>query len=461
MCGDKARIARIGGSIARNKYPATGVERAVGCRIATGPGTSRTACTPYDAISTTPMTRPRRPISACALLLALVPLAGLADADATAASGTRVAPEPFETHIELIERDGGALDQRLAEHFLGLGLAHRENGDLDDALDAFERALHVNRINKGLHHLVHVPIIDLLIETAAAKGDWHTVDRHQRLRYWIHRRERDGHSDEYIDATLAFASWQTRAHHLDTGVPSFRKLRGAQKALDAAHAAVTRDGRSDHPRLIEILNAQAQAYLNLALYVSQTHEDIATGGLRAGDDFGDILERRNLIIESYIRGKHALERVVQLTETPAQRVENGLAWANLADWELAFERTQSSADHYRRAYASLVDAGLSPDDLEREFGRPRQLAGFSVRRRSSVKPPTETKNAHVTASFTVTKSGKVRDINVVSAAPADNTRIVRRTRETLRQTRFRPSIGSDGPVEASTTIRYVFPDVSI
>lgn len=104
----------------------------------------------------------------------------------------------YQRSIEAIERDGGALDHRLSENFLSMGLAYRANGDLAAAIDAFRQALHVNRIDKGLHHLVHVPIVDLLIDAYADQGDWHAVDQQQRFRHWLHKREVATNSEEYV-----------------------------------------------------------------------------------------------------------------------------------------------------------------------------------------------------------------------------------------------------------------------
>jgi tetratricopeptide (TPR) repeat protein len=369
---------------------------------------------------------------------------------------------PYQQSIAAIERQHGGVDYRLSEHFLSLGLAYRANGDTDNAVDAFEQALHVNRINKGLHHLIHIPIVDLLIESYSRRGDWQEVERQHRYRYWIYRREVEAKSAEFADGALTFATWETRAYNLDTGVPPLRRLRDAQDALDAAYETLNSDDRSDDPQMINILNAQAQANLNLALHMNNTAEDRITGGAVMGDDFGDIIERRNIIIESFINGKEALEHVVSATDTDALRVQHGLALANLADWEMIFDRPQSSAENYRRAYEQLKAAGLSDDQLAIEFDNPRQMSQFTVELRNAGElPASPTDDAFVTATFIVTKSGRARTIEVVDANPPDNSRIIRRTRDTVRATRFRPRISDSGPVEAPTTIRYIFPDVSI
>jgi tetratricopeptide (TPR) repeat protein len=396
--------------------------------------------------------------TAVAVVLAASACVTLAD-EATPAM---VDVAPYQRSIDAIERDGGALDHRLSEHFLSMGLAYRANGDMDAAIDAFRQALHVNRINKGLHHLVHVPVVDLLIDTYVQQGDWQAVDRQQRFRYWIHKREVATNSDEYVRSAMTYAAWQSRAHNLDTGTPTFTKLREALEALEAAFTAVTANGDESDPRLVQILNADAQARLNLATYVSYTDENFATGGQRVDEDLAEIIERRNVIIESFIRGKQALERVAVLTAAQGRDIEHALALANLADWELAFERPQSARENYRRAYDKLKAAGLSQTDIEREFGSPRAMKTFSVVRRPPQKIDDEpSPNAFVTATFRVTKSGRVRAIEVIAANPPDNARIVREARSTLSNTRFRPSIGDDGPFEDTATIRYVFPDVSI
>ena len=145
---------------------------------------------------------------------------------------------PFRQSITAIESEHGALDYRLAEHFLSLGLAYRANGEPEQAVAALRQALHINRINKGLHHLMHVPVVDLLIETYAKLEDWAAVEQQNRFRYWIHRREVDESSDEFVDAAIAFSAWETYAYDLDTGVHAFRQLRDAQDALDVALTTV-------------------------------------------------------------------------------------------------------------------------------------------------------------------------------------------------------------------------------
>lgn len=392
--------------------------------------------------------------------IALATLPGSVFADAASAPGDVIGS--YQQNIDAIERDGGALDHRLAENFLSIGLAYRANGELDAAIDAFRQALHVNRIDKGLHHLVHVPIVDLLIDAYASQGDWHAVDQQQRFRHWIHKRERAANADEYVRAAMTYAAWQNRSHNLDTGAPTLSRLHEALGALETALATLTANGNEADPRLVQILNAEAQTRLNLATYVSFTDEDVVTGGRRYGEDLGEIMERRNLIIESFIRGKQALERVATLTGKQNLEIEHALALANLADWELVFERPQSARENYRRAYEKLRAAGLSQADIEHEFGSPRPLKSFSLDRREPAGDDGEAPpNAYVKAKFRVTKSGKVRAVEVVETHPSGNSRMVREARKTLANTRFRPSIDDDGPFEDNATIRYLFPDVSI
>ncbi len=394
-------------------------------------------------------------------LLAMLPVAAAAGVPVEAGPSD-IDTRPFRASINHIEREHGALDYRLAEHFLSLGLAHRANGDVENAVAAFRQALHINRINKGLHHLMHVPIVDLLIDAYAQLQDWEAVERQHRYRYWIHRREVAENSDQFVDAAIAFANWETQASNLETDLLSFRQLRDAQDALSRAFETVAAGDAAGDPRMVRILNLQAMANLNLALHVSNTEVDPVTGGPVAGETVSDIIERRNLILECFIRGKQALEQVVNISETEALTIQHGLALANLADWELIFERTQSATKNYRRAYELLKAAGLSEEELAIEFERPRKLSQFTVTRRTQGEAIASGGEVpYVMASFNVTLTGRARNVEVVEAKPADNSRMIRRARVSLRDTRFRPRITEEGPVEATSTIRYEFPDESI
>ena len=110
----------------------------------------------------------------------------------------------------------------------------------------------------------------------------------------------------------------------------------------------------------------------------------------------------------------------------------------------------------------LKAAGLSEEELAIEFERPRKLSQFTVTRRTHGEAIASGGEVpYVMASFNVTITGRARNVEVVEAKPADNSRMIRRARVSLRDARFRPRITEEGPVEASSTIRYEFPDESI
>ena len=377
-------------------------------------------------------------------------------------SGTNVDVAPFRHRIAAIESEYGALDHRLAEKFLSLGLAHRVNGELHHAISALRQALHISRINKGLHHLMHVPIVDLLVDSNTKLFDWAAVERHHRYRYWIHRREVDKNSDDFIDAAIEFATWEIHAYDLDTGVPAFGQLGDAQAALVIVEETIRAKHGTTDPRMIRVLNLKAMANLNLATHINNTEVDPVTGGPVSGETIADVISRRNLIIECFVNGKQALEQVVNISELAGQTIQHGLALANLADWELVFDRPRYSTRNYRRAYEILQSAGLSKEELAVEFENPRKMSRFTVQRRAPDKvEELNSDAAYVMASFKVTLTGHARNVKVVEAKPIDNSRIVRRTRAALRVARFRPRINDEGPVEAPSTIRYIFPDETI
>jgi len=65
--------------------------------------------------------------------------------------------DDYNTNIANIEFQGGAWDSDLVEQLRTLGNLQQQQGDHVSAVEIFERAMHVNRVNAGLHNLEQVP----------------------------------------------------------------------------------------------------------------------------------------------------------------------------------------------------------------------------------------------------------------------------------------------------------------
>jgi len=80
--------------------------------------------------------------------------------------------------IERLESQYGPYDIRLKEAFKGLGFQLKKSGEFHAASDAYERALHISRINEGLYNESQLAIVERLIEVDQQMARWEQVNDH-------------------------------------------------------------------------------------------------------------------------------------------------------------------------------------------------------------------------------------------------------------------------------------------
>lgn len=166
--------------------------------------------------------------------------------------------ERYRNEIDRLEKSGGVYDEKLGEHLLGLGIVYQQQGKHKEAVDAFNRAMQIRRVNEGLQNLNQLGVLENIMTSNAAIGDWEELDHNYQQMLWLHRRNFDPDATEYIRNLVRLGRWK---------VDAFRNSRlgkGSYSALQEAQALFTRiirhiekqHGKLD-PRLVELhyLNA--------------------------------------------------------------------------------------------------------------------------------------------------------------------------------------------------------------
>lgn len=415
-------------------------------------------------------------ISACALLL--ISAVFLQAAFAQSSFG----PSNYNSAIEQAENELGAYNFAVVEPAIGLGLDLQKNNLHAEAVEALERALHVNRVNKGLHHLDHVPIVDLLVHSHLQLGDWESAAQQHRLRFWIHRRELqstnsaiDGPSlNRFVDASIHFANWQSKSHLFETGNFPLHQLREAQYALSDARQLLQARNRASDDRYFKVLNAAAVNSYNIVVYLSNNEVDPVSGSYAGDQDISDYLLRQNIINENYHAGTESLTEVVALTANAAPGVRHAMAKLNYANWQLLFNRPQTAKKEYANAFAAFIESGLDRQAVNTRLAEPERISTFSldplvsqtsfatmktVGNEQRQEAPVE--QAYALAIFDVTRTGEVRNVEIKSW-PKDNRRIRREARGRLAFSKFRPALIDGKPVaKKDMQIRYVFPQANL
>ena len=369
----------------------------------------------------------------------------------------------FQAHIAELQRDQGSHAFALAEQWLGLGLVQRSAGDYAGAVDSFSSALHIHRMHLGLHHLNQVPVIDLLIESNRAQRAWPQVDKNFKLLSWVHRREYRDQDEQLVPVLLRHARWHLEAHQLPTRRPPYEHLLAGRDAAEQAHAIVAKVHGDRDLRLVEITYLRAAIAHDIARHMSTWIGD-AIFGVRPEAipsssmvDSSDLILRQNLIVDSFVTGRVALEDAIEIQRANGDVPGQAYASALLGDWHFLFGRRQTAAKQYADAQR-LLGAG-SAGTAAALLSRPRALPVFAAAADGARKSTTaDSKVDYALARFDVDAKGHARNIEIVETRPPDAEDIARRARKHVAATLFRPRIdGGKAVAVKGIEIRYVFP----
>ncbi len=111
----------------------------------------------------------------------------------------------FEESIANFEIEGGVYDFRLSELYLGQGNAHHQAGDFQLAIDAYNEALQLSRINGGLFTEDQVPIVEELIDSYLNLGDIASANLNQEYLLYIKQKIRGAAHPIILNDLLEYA----------------------------------------------------------------------------------------------------------------------------------------------------------------------------------------------------------------------------------------------------------------
>lgn len=377
----------------------------------------------------------------------------------------REAIEYYQELIKKLEIDGGVYDSQLSEVIIGLGNLYQSTGRHADAIELFERAFHITRVNAGLYALDQLAILEELIESNRKLKDWEALDSNYHNLLWISKR----HYGENNPALLALIDrvgrWHLQAWELDQGSTSFSHLVDAEQLYKWAVDIIEADGGRYDLRLINALYGIALTNYQIASKVSSSSDfDDIRSGFREARSTRRALEiqraREDFIIRSFIKGRDALNQVIEIqANNPVLPVETqAMAMTHLGDWYLLFNKRNSAAKTYQDAYSLMRTDGIEQKQIDLLFGQPRTLPAI----RLPVEKPEELiqeNPPYVLASFDVSPSGKPQNIQIIESSKEDDVSYRRKAKRSIAATRFRPRYEDGKPVlTTGMNLRYIFTD---
>lgn len=371
----------------------------------------------------------------------------------------------YQKSIKDLQKFHGAFYDQISQELVGMGLAFRNLGQEENALDAFNRSLHINRINHGLYDASQLPILELIIQSNTALADWQALDQNYHYLYWVTRRIYGSDDARLLPVIDRLGRWHLNASLLAKDQQPFDHLITADLLFQDAVRIIEKNYGPDDARLIEPLYGLVMSNYHIASHASAA---VMYGDLhysRVNSAFMDnareeVQARLDLIDDSYREGKKAMEKIVDIyAKNPVlPGDDHGTALILLGDWYLLFDRRKSAMEAYANAFTKLQESGMQEQDINDLFGHPRSLPALQMPMEFQAQQAASSSenDEYVIARFDVSKTGLASNIEIVEARPADNAILMRHAKASIRATRFRPRLENGQPVATTgVNIKYV------
>ncbi len=384
----------------------------------------------------------------------LPPVIGLADPEDDPAFEQRIdSIVQYNSTVTEIELDGGAWDGNLVEELSALGRLQQQQGDHLAAIETLDRAIHVNRINSGLYTLEQISVVEQLIQSYMALGDWEQADIYNNYLFHVQQKAFGPDDPRLIPVLDRLATWHIQAFNIGYGSLRGVRLRQAQIMFNAAARMVSMHFGKTDERFVDYQRSIAHA----AYLISRNPDlmlEIDRPEYRSMQQMlaQKLNEQRAVQPPGFRTGESALREVAQLyLEQDDDPYATAEAITHLADWYLMFDRRRGALDNYRLAWEILQTQENGEELTQRLFGSVAPLPAFT----SSIKTPeafyrnedgTEALNFDYTdLIFDVTDKGLVRNVKSVSEETEANQAQLSKLRIWVRSNRFRPLIVDGEP----------------
>lgn len=368
----------------------------------------------------------------------------------------------YSMTVEEIESAGGAWDQALVEELTALGNLQQLQGDHAAAIDSFDRAVHINRINSGLHTLDQIPAVERMIDSYIAVGDWEQADLYNNYLFFVQQKAFGSEDPRIIPVLDRLANWHIRAFNIGYGGQSMGlRLSSAQILYNAAARMVSFHFGRDDERFVDLLrNMASTAYLisSYPEYMSELNRPefrITQDALRQ-----KLNERTGGSPQGFRAGEQALlEIVAHYRELPDNTWELAEAIAHLADWYLLYERRRNAWNLYAEAWALLAQLENGEELNRRLFGQVIPIPTF-MDQPKNLDPSSGTSRDgssllydYADVALDVTVNGTVRNVRVLTEYPPEDAGQLTRLQREVRMSHFRPVI-NDGQAVRTNDIQF-------
>lgn len=359
----------------------------------------------------------------------------------------------YSTAVATTETSGGVWDVSLVEQLAALGELHQAQGDHIAALQSLDRAMHVSRINSGLHTTDQIPIVEDMIESYTTLGQWSDADLYHDYLFYIQQRAYGPTDPRIIPVLEKMGRWNMQAFNIGLGEALGIRLSTAQLMFNAAARLVEFHFGKDDERYVPYLNNVVQTSYQISRNPQLLNQVDNTEFRTSQELLAQLLnERYSTEPAGFSAGEGALREIVTHYEQGEDVNLLAEALTNLADWYLIYEQRRRAGEVYQTAWNLLAEQEDGTATQEKLFGtvvpipvidrQPRRMGRGSAKGEGRASLRVD----YADLMFTVTRNGSVRSVQVLSDENADNIIRIGNVSRTMRGLTFRPILVDGVPV---------------
>ena len=191
-----------------------------------------------------------------------------------AALETSLELDRYTRSIQDIESSLGIYSPALVEAYSDLGTFYFEIGDYEQAANVYRQALQVARINSGLKSENQLPVIDQIISSSVAQGDWQSTDDMHHLRFYVKNQILEPSDPRFVDAIDEMGRWKLRALRENLLGRGYRNLTEEASDLSELYqdgiARVLGAASFSETSLLPLYQGKSLADIEIARYLAST-----------------------------------------------------------------------------------------------------------------------------------------------------------------------------------------------
>jgi tetratricopeptide (TPR) repeat protein len=369
----------------------------------------------------------------------------------------------YNETISELESKHGVYHPSIRSVLIELGQFHEQQENYIKAAQAYERALHISKVNEGVHDSVQIEVVELLVNTYSKLGSWSDLEKNMEYMLWLHRRNHSKNDEGLVSMIKRLANWYRQAYEYHSVGKAVSYLIKADDLFDEASKLSAKEYSQTSPELIDILHSSAMTNYQIAFEVEDSfrmsHRDIREAMIpnkRPNPYLNEIAVRKYYFEQSFHKGKRSLGKIIAAykAELPDSIFEYAQALVYQGDYYLSLNKKWNAMSNYKKAYSVLNENQSNSLYIEKLFGQARRVEPFRV---ESIKEGESDNGFYADVIFDVPSNGWPTNIRVIRTYPSNNAKLIGRGRHAVSALRYGPRFEAGKAIDSEgISLRYYF-----